>query len=399
MEFLFLIIGVIIGAIVVWFIAQQKISEKYRAQIEEARLKANEWQTKYESYVQHSEEMNNKIQALFSQTANNALEKNNQHFMTLANEVLDKYMVKADSSFKKTETEVSNLVKPLSDSLKNFEKQNSELFVSMKSHIQNLQQSQKSLEKETYALVGALKNPKIRGRWGEIGLRRIVEFSGLNQYCDFEEQSNKTTQNKAYRPDMIIRMPEGKQIVVDSKVPLNAYLKSIETDNPEEEKNYLIQHAQAVKSHLQNLSAKEYWKQFDDSVDFVVLYMEVEPAFGAALKVDNELIIKGLNNRIIFATPSTFISILQSVAYSWKQQKSTENAMEIWKNVQTLHERLKVFIDHFEKIGKAAQNLNQAYNSSISSMEKRLFPVIRKIESLGSKSEKDSLQAPEELEE
>ena len=196
---------------------------------------------------------------------------------------------------------------------------------------------------------------------------------------------------------MIVHLPGKRQIVVDSKVPLNAYLDALETQSETEKKQYLKEHAKAVVQHMKNLSAKAYWSQFDDSIDFVVLYIEVESAFSAALSENRHLIIEGLKNRIVFATPTTLISLLQTVAFSWKQQKAGENAQEIIQSSRELQERIAAFNEYLNKIGQHINSLVKIYNQSIGSWEGRVLPGVKKMEDLGVKAEKNKLKNLEKL--
>ena len=264
--------------------------------------------------------------------------------------------------------------------------------------MEELSKSQKSLEKETGALVTALKSPKVRGRWGEIGLKRIVEFSGMSHYCDFDEQVNKNTDDGALRPDMIVNLPENRKIIVDSKMPLNAYLDALEAEEELTKQELMKNHAKAVALHVKNLSAKAYWSQFDNSIDFVVLYIEVESAFSAALSVNPRLIVEGLQNKIVFATPTTLITMLQTVAYSWKQQKSGENAQQIIQSSHEVFERIAIFNEYIQKIGTNISSLVKTFNQSVGSWEGRVLPSIRKVEALGLKSENRKIESLEKIE-
>jgi DNA recombination protein RmuC len=405
MDILFLFIGLIIGSIVTYFMAQSKFRLENIQTVEELKRRNGELEIKHSSYKDNVDKMLLTMKSEFSYSASDALSKNNTAFLQLAKEVMEKYITQANSGFKSAEKEIEQLILPLNHSLDknrelviNFEKNSHALISNLKTHLENLSVSQRSLEKETYMLVNALKNPKIRGRWGEIGLKRIVEFSGLNDYCDFQEQVHSEGENKNIRPDLIINLPYGRQIIVDSKVPLNAYLRALETTDADEEKKQLKLHAQAVMIHIQGLSSKEYWKNIEKSADFVILYMEVESSYSAALHEDKELILKAISNKVILATPSTFISVLQSIAYSWKQYKSSENAKEMMQNVQTLHERLKIFSDYFNKLGKTINTVSKQFNQSVNSFETRLLPVVRKIETLGGVSENDELETPNKIE-
>jgi DNA recombination protein RmuC len=348
--------------------------------------------------------LNDQFETTFEALAAKAMQTNNQAFIQLANETLKSLLVKAESDYSKKSEAIDYLIKPLKESLERHEKLvidfqngNNKAMGSLKSYLEELAKSQKSLEKETGALVSALKNPKVRGRWGEIGLRRIVEFSGMSSYCDFEEQSGSNTDSGLLRPDMIVNLPEGRKIIVDSKVPLNAYLDSLETSDEKEKAAFISNHAKAVGGHVKNLAAKAYWSKFDQSIDFVVMYIEVESAFAVALHENPRLVTDALQNRIVFATPTTLITLLQTVAYSWKQQKAGENARKIFESGRELHERLINFNLYLNKLGQNINGLVETFNQAVGSWESRISPSIKKMEELGVASDKKSIHVLETI--
>ncbi len=405
-QFIFLLIGIILGLLIGKFWIESKLKNTYanntmklEHQLYEEKIKTVQLQGKLETESEVNKSINEHMKNTFESLSAKAMQSNNQVFIQLAGETLKSVLSKAESDYKQGTEAIHHIVKPLKESIERHEKLVSEFqqgnnnaMGSLKTYLEELGKSQKSLEKETGALVNALKSPKVRGRWGEIGLRRIVEFSGMSSYCDFEEQSSTNTEDGRLRPDMIINLPENRKIIVDSKVPLNAYLDALETVSEQEKMQLMAAHCKALQQHVKNLSAKAYWSQFNNSIDFVVLYIEVESAFAAALHEDPHLITDGLQSRIVFATPTTLIALLQTVAYSWKQQKAGENAQKIFESSRELHERLIIFNNHLQKLG---QNLNTTvsfYNQAIGSWENRVSPSIRKLEDLGAVSKKKTLQ-------
>jgi len=407
MEFIiYLVIGLIIGFLFGKFWIESQLKLKYQKQL---RQLENQWNEEKLKYVQTRSDLNtekqlnklvnDQLKDTFEALAAKVSRSNNQTFIELAKETMNGLIVKAEEDYTHRSESINRLIKPLKESLNkheklvvDFQKGNNEAIGSLKSYLEELGKSQKSLEKETGALVTALKSPKVRGRWGEIGLKRIVEFSGMSHYCDFEEQVNTNTEEGQMRPDMIVNLPGNRKIVVDSKLPLNAYLNALETENDVDKKQYFKEHAKAVSTHMKSLSAKAYWSQFDDSIDFVVLYIEVESAFSAALSENHQLIIEGLKNRIVYATPTTLISLLQTVAFSWKQQKAGENAHKIIHSSRDLQERIAAFNEFLNKIGQNLNVLVKTYNQSIGSWEGRVLPGVKKMEELGVKSEKKKLK-------
>lgn len=397
MEILFLIIGIAVGFVIGYFYRQLKAqndneqklidlqqeisSEKEMRLTAEAELKAlKSTQTKNEDYLKEN----------FINLAGEALKSNNESFVQLARQTLEKYVSQANVSMTDRQNAIEQLLKPIKERLdkheeiaKNLEINNSKIFGNLQNYLDILSKNQQQLEKETRTLSNALKSPRVRGRWGEIGLKRIVEFSGMSAYCDFEEQVHVQKNDTILRPDLVIHLPDEKNIVVDSKVPLNAYLEAIETEDEMLRKQFFENHAKAVLSHVKNLASKSYWSQFDNTVDFVVLYIEVESAFGAALMQNKDLIQEAIKNRIVFATPTTLITLLQTISYSWKQHKATENAIQIWQQSRELYDRLVIFSDYLHKIGANISTLSKTYNQSIGSWDSRVMPSVRKMTEFG----------------
>jgi DNA recombination protein RmuC len=245
-----------------------------------------------------------------------------------------------------------------------------------------MKMSTTALDKETKNLVTALKTSHTRGRYGEIALRRLVEFAGMMDQCDFEEQVTTEGEGGKLRPDMIIHLPGNRSVVVDSKVPLSAYLQIFETEDHEQQKIYLNQHIAAVRSHIKQLSAKAYWDQFSEAPDFVVLFMQIESSFGAALQGWPGLIEEALNNRIIVATPTTLITILRSIGYSWNQLKTVESIESIRDAAVDLYERSAILMEHLVNIGKGLTGTVNHYNKAVGSLESTFLPQGRKIQQL-----------------
>ncbi|HMH35271.1 MAG TPA: DNA recombination protein RmuC, partial [Puia sp.] len=282
-----------------------------------------------------------------------ALDKNNQSFLDLAKTALTTHVNETKGDLDKRQQAIDNLVKPLGESLSKMDEKINSLenkregaYGNISALLDQVKMTTGSLDKETRNLVTALKTSHTRGRYGEIALRRLVEFAGMVDQCDFVEQESSETETGRLRPDMIIKLPENRKVVVDSKVPLSAYLKIFETDDADLQKVLLAQHVTAIKGHLKQLGGKAYWDQFEEAPDFVVLFMQIESSFGAALQAWPELIEEALNNRIIVATPTTLITILRSVGYSWNQLKTMENIESIRDAAVELYERSAVLINH-----------------------------------------------------
>lgn len=336
------------------------------------------------------EQSNQQLRDAFSALSTEALKHNNNSFVTLAKAALETQLTDAKGDLEKRQQAIDSMVKPLSESLQRFDENMRQLesnrqqqYGQINQFILGVQQSTEKLQKETHSLVSALKTSHIRGRYGEIALRRVVEFAGMTEHCDFSEQVSVNSEDGQLRPDMIIRLPEGKTIIVDSKVPLSAYMKAFETENEEERKVLLAQHAYAVKDHLKKLSAKAYWSQWKDSPDYVILYMQIESSFGAALQADPTLIEEGIRSKIVLATPTTLITLLRTVGFVWQQLHVAENIDEIRNAGIELYNRTGMLIKHFASIGGSLTTAVGHYNSAVASLESRFMPQARRLQNLG----------------
>ncbi len=396
MELLFLVLGILIGFIVSWFILSKKtevLNKKYSS-INEEKIKL---ESELENLQKNQKILDKNIKESIESYVLNAMKLNNENFLELARSTLEKYWTQADKGIESKTNEIEKIIKPLEKSLINYDKkienfQNnaSKDLGSVKSYLQELAQMQNELGKQTNNLVNSLKSPKVRGRWGEIGLRRIVEYSGLNQYCDFKEQPK--SEKDRLRPDMIINLPKKRKIIVDSKIPLNSYLSAAETNNEPDEKKLLKEHLKAVKESLKRLSSKNYLEKFKESIDFVVMYIEIEPALTAALIQDKNLINEALKHNIIIATPTTFVALLQTVAYGWQQFKLSENSQKILEEAHNLYNRIATFSEHFNGIGKNITSLNENFNKAVGSWEHRVSPSLKKLNDFGVKDSKKAIK-------
>ncbi|HEY4962992.1 MAG TPA: DNA recombination protein RmuC [Terriglobales bacterium] len=332
-----------------------------------------------------SEEMKAQFKAL----AAAALESSNASFLQLAKGTLEKYQSEARGELEKREKAVETLVKPISDSLKQvdehvreLEKSRAEAYGNLTSQVALLLKTQEALQTETGNLVKAMREPQARGRWGELQLRRCLELAGMLEYCDFLEQVSVTIDERTRRPDVVVKLPGEKNIVIDSKVPLTAYLAALEAQDEATRKDLLTGHARQVRQHIENLSSKSYWTQFESTPEFVVLFLPGEVFFRAAMDADAELIEYGVKRKVIGASPTTLIALLRAVAYGWNQKNLAESAREISTAGKTLYERLTKMAWHFEEIGKRLGGAVDSYNKAVGSMERSVFPIARKLPEL-----------------
>ena len=336
------------------------------------------------------DQSNEKLKDAFNALSAEALKHNNSSFVALAKSTLETQMTDAKGDLEKRQQAIDAMVKPLSESLHRFDESMRQLesnrqqqYGQINQFILGVQQSTEKLQKETHSLVSALKTSHIRGRYGEIALRRVVEFAGMTEHCDFSEQVSVNGDEGVLRPDMIIRLPEGKTIIVDSKVPLSAYMRAFETEDEEERRVLLNQHAAAVKDHLKKLSAKAYWSQWQHSPDYVILYMQIESSFGAALQAEPSLIEDGIRNRVVFATPTTLITLLRTVGFVWQQLHVAANIEEIRNAGIELYNRTNVLVRHFTNVGSSLKMAVSHYNDAVASLESRFIPQARKLYNLG----------------
>ena len=351
-----------------------------------------------------SEEMKAQFKAL----ASTALESNNASFLRLAKTELQKQQSEAESELEKRATAVETLVKPIAESLKNvdehvraLESSRAEAYGGLKAMVESLQESQSALKAETGNLVKALREPQARGRWGEMQLRRALEFAGMLEYCDFDEQVSVFAvdvagDRHALRPDVIVRLPGGKRIVIDSKVPLTEYLKALDAPDEKLRKSHLIGHARQVRDHVNALAAKAYWSQFEPTPEFVILFIPGEVFFRAAFMAEPEF--SNRREQSLLASPITLVAMLRTIAYAWNQKNMAESARKISEAGKQLYDRLCVMTAHVDNLGKKLEGAVKSYNDMLSSMERRVFPAGRRLSELDRSLPAGNLVDPQQIE-
>ncbi|MCG6910375.1 MAG: DNA recombination protein RmuC [Deltaproteobacteria bacterium] len=325
-----------------------------------------------------------------------ALRQNNQAFLELAQATFSKYLETAKTDFSSREKAVKDTIQPIKEALDRYDRQIQEMersrenaYGGLARQVESLIQTQEILQKETGKLVNALRVPHVRGRWGEITLKRVAEMAGMQNHCDFFEQTSTQTDNGLLRPDMIVHLPGKRNIIIDAKVPLSAYLEAIEAETESEKEIKLNNHARQVAVHIKKLSQKAYWAQFEATPEFVVLFIPGENFFAAALAHNPQLIEWGVRDGVVLATPTTLISLLKTVAYGWQQEKMAENARKISVLGTELFERLSTMSRHINNLGRDIERSAKSYNQVVGSLERRVFSSARKFKALGVSSRDD----------
>jgi DNA recombination protein RmuC len=388
--------GLVLGALVAWLVARGK-----RRRVE-LRLKSQE--TLEREREQALELANARLMQSFAELSSRSLRDNSHSFLQLAEQHLNLHNEKARRELGEREKAVENLVKPIRDALdasrqqiEALEKSRREAYGGIRSQLEAMQANQQTLQQETKNLVNALRRPEVRGRWGEITLRRLVELAGMVEHCDFQEQVHSAGEDQNIRPDMIVRMPDRRQLVVDVKAPLDAYLAAAEAPSDAERKTALERHARNVRTHIRLLAQKSYWAQFDESPEFVILFIPGDQFLSAALNEQADLIEYALSEQIILATPTSFVALLKAVAYGWRQMQLAENAREIRTLAEDLYGRLGTFVGHMNRMGRQLAGSVEAYNKAVGSLERNVLPGARKFVELGvhEKKELERLQSLE----
>ena len=340
----------------------------------------------------------------FANLSTEALQKNHQAFINLAMENLGKFQRGAEASLQQREQSVENMVKPIRDALDKTERQvllmekiRHQAYGALSQQIKSLAESQKHLQGETRNLVQALRRPEVRGQWGEMTLKRLVELAGMVEHCDFFEQEHTNTAEAAIRPDMIVRMPGNREVVIDVKTPLDAYLSAIEASDEKHRTAFLHRHMLNIRQRVKELSAKNYWAQFKKTPDFVILFIPGDQFLSAALDQDHNLLEYAMGQKVILSTPTSLVALLRAIAYGWRQELLTENAEEIRILGEEMYHRLAIFSEHLAKVGRSLDSSVTHYNRAVGSFQSKLIPGASKFAEMGIKPRKE-IETPEQTE-
>ncbi len=405
MEIIFILVGLLIGAALGWFIAQARAA----ASVERARLATEQvakLETELTSLRARATELETERGALkeaqakllesFKALSADALRSNNQSFLELARETFGKLHQQSADELGKRQQAIDSMVKPLKESLEKvdakigeIEKARAGAYGQLSEQLKSLGTAQVSLQAEAAKLTTALRSTTTAGTWGELQLRRVVEMSGMSSYCDFTEQQSAG----GFRPDLIVRLPGGQQIVIDAKAPNDAYREAVNASDDTVRSAKLAEHAAKVRGHIDALGAKDYWAQFQPSPEFVVLFLPGDQFLAGALQADPSLIDRAIGKKVLLATPATLIALLKATAYGWRQEDVSRNAQVIADLGRQLYDRIAGFADNLDKVGRGLETASKAYNSAVGSFEQTLLPGARKFSELGAKGVKD-LPAP-----
>lgn len=384
-----LVAGAVLGGLVTHIRAARRI-EALHVELTAARVRLESSTLQDTDRVQLLEQSETRLRAAFDSLAVQALQANSKLFLQLARETLGRDQAAAEGALKEREAAIAQLVLPLRASLErteaqvvSLERERREAFATLRTQIETLSGGQAQLSRETRNLATALRRPEVRGRWGELTLRRLVELAGLTEHCDFTEQVRVTSEDGTLRPDLVVHMPDARDLVIDAKTPFEAYLTALEAPTEEERSQALKRHASQVEARVRELASKSYWSQFERSPEFAVLFLPGDQFLSAALAERPDLLEGALAQSVIITTPSTLIALLKTVAYGWRQSEVAHNAAVIRDLGQELYRRLASFDGHLARMGQRLASAVEAYNAAVGSLERQVLPQARRFTELG----------------
>ncbi len=406
-----ILLGVALGTALAWLLfhnklttSKIKISEALHA-VKESEYKAAESQKRYEEKISYLTESQKEMASHFKSISYEALKENTDSFLKVAHESFGRLHESSKGDLEKKRDQIASLLRPVQEALSKMDEKMHHLDKSRKGdqdalikQLELMNVAEKELRQETATLVKALRSPVIRGRWGELQLKRVVELAGMVNHCDFYEQASTTVEEQRMRPDLVIRLPGNKQVIVDAKTPFEAYLEAVHADEEGKRLEKMRAHAQLLKGHIQQLGKKGYWNHFSPTPEFVVLFVPSEAFFSAALEVDPTLIELGAKHNVILATPTTLIGLLRAIAFGWKQERMSEHAEAISALGKELYKRISDMKHHWDRIGKSLQGAVDAYNKGVGSLESRVLVSARKLSDYGASVDKVEIDPIEFIE-
>ncbi len=383
------LLGLLVGVLVTILFTRRR----WQAANEESIRLAATLESERQAHRQRIESLQQDQQRLgqvFAELSSKALADNNRQFLTLAGEKLQQFNLQAKNELTQREQAVEAMVRPIREimektreQMQRIEKERHESYGALARHLETMVASQQLLQGETRRLVQALRRPEVRGQWGEMTLRRLVELAGMVEHCDFVEQQHIADDDGAIRPDMIIRMPGDREVIIDVKTPLDAYLSASEASDDEERERQLDRHTRKVRERVQELASKAYWQRLANSPDFVVLFIPGEHFLSSALERDKELLEYALSRKVILATPTSLVALLRAIAYGWSQQALTENAKKIQALGEDLYKRLRTFNEHLVRLGKSLGSSLDHYNRAVGSFDRQILSGARRFREMG----------------